>query len=129
MIVHVARQGEMIGQFDEPTFQAKVFAGEIHPDDHYWVEGFADWKSVSQYRITTKTVRMNLAPPPTASEPLADRSAVPGEKLCCNCGYVGHPRTASKWQVFSRPNMCPKCGARDIIPLDSLVAQRFLAQQ
>jgi hypothetical protein len=64
MIVHVARAGEIIGEFDEPTFQGKVFAGEIWPEDHYWVEGFADWKSVSQYRITAKTVRMTQAAPP-----------------------------------------------------------------
>src|SRR6266576_1309721 len=61
MIVHVARAGEIVGEFDEPTFQERIFAGEIRPEDHYWAEGFADWKSVSQYRIAAKTVRMGVA--------------------------------------------------------------------
>jgi hypothetical protein len=131
MTVHVARAGEIIGEFDESTFQQKVFAGEIRPDDNYWVEGFADWKSVSQYRITSKTVRMNLAPPPqevTDHWLTGDRPAAPADKLCANCGHVGSPRSASFWQIFSRSTVCPKCGARDMIPVGSLVAQRFLAQ-
>jgi hypothetical protein len=131
MTVHVARAGEIIGEFDESTFQQKVFAGEIRPDDNYWVDGFADWKSVSQYRITSKTVRMNLAPPPqevTDHWRTGDAPTAPADKLCANCGYVGSPRPASFWQFFSRSTVCPKCGARDIIPVSSLVAQRFLAQ-
>jgi GYF domain 2 len=132
MIVHVARAGEIIGEFDEPTFQGKVSAGEIRPEDHYWVEGFADWKSVAQYRITPKTVRLSMAPPPLqmANDSRTNqRQTAPGDKLCSNCGQVGHPRPVSFWSAFSRSVVCPKCGARDMIPLNSLVAQRFLAQQ
>ena len=131
MTVHVARGGEIIGEFDESTFQQKVFAGEIRPDDNYWVEGFAEWKSVSAYRITSKTVRMNVAPPPqemTDQWRTGDRATAAADKLCANCGYVGRPRPASFLQIFSRSPICPKCGARDMIPVSSLVAQRFLAQ-
>jgi GYF domain 2 len=132
MIVHVARGGEIIGEFDEPTFQGKVFAGEIRPEDHYWVEGLADWKAVSQYRITAKTVRMSMAPPPPQTvndSRTGERQTAPGDKLCSNCGNIGRPRPASFWSVFSRSVVCPSCGARDLIPVDSVVAQRFLAQQ
>lgn len=132
MVVHVARAGEIIGEFDEPTFQEKVFAGEIRPDDHYWAEGFADWKPVSHYRITAKTVRMSVASPPQqpgSDWHTGDRPAPTGDKLCANCGYVGQPRAVAFWQVFSRPVSCPKCGARNMIPINSLVAQRFLGQQ
>ena len=127
MIVHVARAGEVIGQFDEPTFQEKIFSGEIRPEDHYWVEGLADWKAVSQYRVTAKTVRMSVVPP---EQPATHtHAAAPGDKLCSNCGYIGAPRSASAWLGFSRSATCPNCGAPDMIPLDSLVAQRFLGQQ
>jgi GYF domain 2 len=68
MTFHVARGGEITGEFNESTFQEKVFAGEIRPEDHYWTEGFADWRLVSQYRITAKTVRMSAVPPATWAE-------------------------------------------------------------
>jgi hypothetical protein len=128
MIVHVARAGEIIGEFNESTFQEKIFAGEIRPDDHYWAEGFAEWKSVSQYRITAQTVRMSALPPtrPATSATLSVRS---GDKLCSNCGYLGRPRDVSFWRLFSQSAACPKCGAPNMIPATSLVAQRFLEQR
>jgi GYF domain 2 len=132
MIVHVARGGEIIGEFDEPTFQGKVFAGEIRPEDHYWVEGLADWKAVSQYRIAAKTLRMSMATPPLQAANdlrMAERQMTPGEKLCSNCGNIGRPRPASFWSVFSGSVVCPNCGGRDLIPVDSVVAQRYLSQQ
>jgi hypothetical protein len=132
MIVHVARAGEVIGQFDEPTFQTKISSGEIRPDDYYWVEGFADWKAVSQYRVTAKTVRLSVAPPPQQPGEYgwtAERPITAGDKLCANCGYVGAPRSGSRWQLFSQPLTCPKCGSREMISVNSLVAQCFLAQQ
>jgi GYF domain 2 len=68
MIFHVAREGEVIGEFSESTFQEKIFAGEIRPGDHYWTEGLPDWRLVSQYRILAKTVRMSAEPPPISAE-------------------------------------------------------------
>ncbi len=55
MQFHVARDGQVIGQFDEQTFRNMVFAGEIRPSDHYWMEGFEDWKLVSMFRVARKT--------------------------------------------------------------------------
>jgi len=68
MIFHVAREGEVIGEFSESTFQEKIFAGEIRPGDHYWTEGLPDWRLVSQYRILAKTVRMSAELPPISAE-------------------------------------------------------------
>lgn len=68
MIFHVAREGEVIGEFSESTFQEKIFAGVIQPGDHYWTEGLPDWRLVSQYRILAKTVRMSAEPPPILAE-------------------------------------------------------------
>ena len=129
MIVHVARAGEIVGEFDEPTFQEKIFAGEIRPEDHYWAEGFADWKSVSQYRIAAKTVRMSVTPPELERPQVRGDTAAPNDKLCANCGYVGRPRTAGFWAFFARAATCPECGGQNMIPVSSLVAQRFLAQR
>ena len=132
MIFHVARAGQVIGEFSESAFQEKVFAGEIRPEDHYWTEGLADWRSVSQYRIAAKTVRMSQ--PPIAAK--SETQLEPGrswplrndDKLCSNCGYVGRPRAVSRWRLFLRSATCPKCGSPNMIPVNSLVAQRFLSK-
>jgi hypothetical protein len=134
MIFHVARAGEVIGQFGESAFQEKVFAGEIRPEDHYWTEGLADWRPVSQYRIAAKTVRMSSALPPISAQnealPKAGRSCPrKDDKLCSNCGYIGRPRAVSPWRRFLRSATCPKCGSPHMIPVNSLVARRFLSQQ
>jgi predicted RNA-binding Zn-ribbon protein involved in translation (DUF1610 family) len=132
MIFHVARAGEVIGEFSESAFQEKVFAGEIRPEDHYWTEGLADWRPVSQYRIAAKTVRMSPVLPPIAAksetqlESVRSRQPRSDNKLCSNCGYVGPPRAVSRWRLFVRSATCPKCGSPNMIPVNSLVAQRFL---
>ncbi len=55
MRFHVARDGAVIGEFEEQTFRNKVFAGEITPTDLYWRAGFADWRPVSEFRVARKT--------------------------------------------------------------------------
>ena len=83
MIFHVAREGEVVGEFSESTFQEKIFAGEILPGDYYWTEGLPDWRLVSQYRILAKTVRMSAEPPPILAEsgqPRPSSAGVPPRK-------------------------------------------------
>ncbi len=70
------------------------------------------------------------------------------EKVCKSCGFVGKPKTYTKgsifieiilwlflivpglvytiWRLTTREKVCPKCGSRDIIPLDSPVGQELL---
>lgn len=55
MNFHVARNGEIIGEFNEQDFRDKVFRGEVRPDDYYWTEGMADWQSVAEYRSGART--------------------------------------------------------------------------
>ncbi len=65
MKFHVAREGALVGEFDEQTFRSKVFAGEITPLDFYWRAGFDDWRPVSEFRIARKTEVIALEPMPT----------------------------------------------------------------
>ncbi len=67
MRFHVARDGAVMGEFEEQIFRNKVFCGEIRPNDSYWIAGFSDWRPVSEFRVARKT------------EPIAldDESAVP----------------------------------------------------
>jgi hypothetical protein len=69
MRFHVAREGAVMGQFEEQIFRNKVFAGEIRPSDLYWIPGFNDWRPVSEFRLARKTEPIALdaasaVPPP-----------------------------------------------------------------
>ena len=55
MKFHVARDGAVMGEFEEQVFRNKVFSGEIRPSDLYWIPGFRNWRPVSEFRITRKT--------------------------------------------------------------------------
>src|SRR6266496_3223583 len=48
MRFHVAREGAVMGEFEEQIFRNKVFSGEIRPNDFYWIAGFADWRPGSE---------------------------------------------------------------------------------
>ena len=67
MRFHVAREGAVMGEFEEQIFRNKVFSGEIRPSDLYWIPRFSDWRLVSEFRVARKT----------ESIALDDRSAVP----------------------------------------------------
>lgn len=67
MRFHVARDGAVMGEFEEQIFRDKVFSGEIRPSDWYWIPGFSDWRPVSEFRVARKTEPIMLD----------DRSAVP----------------------------------------------------
>ncbi|MBA3962583.1 MAG: DUF4339 domain-containing protein [Chthoniobacterales bacterium] len=68
MIYHVARDGEVLGEFSEDEFRARRARGAVLPTDHYWTEEMSEWKPVSEYRVVAKTQRIRIAPelaPPT----------------------------------------------------------------
>jgi hypothetical protein len=85
MRFHVAREGAVMGEFEEQIFRNKVFAGEIRPSDLYWIAGFRDWRPVSEFRVARKTEPIVLddgsAVPPAIRKP-RQRSA-PAIALIC----------------------------------------------
>lgn len=85
MRFHVARDGAIMGEFEEQIFRDKVFSGEIRPSDWYWIPGFSDWRPVSEFRIARKTEVIVLddgsAVPPAIRKP-RQRSA-PAIALIC----------------------------------------------
>ena len=87
MRFHVAREGAVMGEFEEQIFRNKVFAGEIRPSDLYWMPGFNNWRPVSEFRVARKTEPIVLngasAVPPAIGEP-RQRSA-PAIALICIC--------------------------------------------
>jgi hypothetical protein len=87
MRFHVARDGAVMGEFEEQIFRNKVFSGDIRPSDLYWIAGFSDWRPVSGFRVARKTEPIVLddgsAMPPAIRKP-RQRSA-PAIALICIC--------------------------------------------
>jgi len=89
MKFHVAREGAVLGEFEEQIFRNKVFSGEIRPSDLYWTAGFTDWRPVSEFRVARKTEPIALdavsaAPPAIQKQGL--RSAATA--LICICALI-----------------------------------------
>src|SRR5256886_16962706 len=85
MRFHVAREGAVLGEFEEQIFRNKVFAGEIRPNDLYWTAGFTDWRPVSEFKVARKTEPILLdtgSVVPPAIGKLRQRSA-PAIALIC----------------------------------------------
>jgi GYF domain 2 len=90
MRFHVAREGAVLGEFEEQMFRNKVFAGEILPNDLYWTAGFADWRPVSEFRVARKTEPILLdsaSALPPAIQKQGQRSA-PAIAVICICALV-----------------------------------------
>ena len=87
MKFHVAREGSVMGEFEEQIFRNKVFSGEIRPSDFYWIPGFSSWRPVSGFRIARKTEPIVLddgsAVPPAIRR--SRQRSVPAIALICIC--------------------------------------------
>ena len=90
MRFHVAREGAVMGEFEEQIFRNKVFFGEIRPNDFYWIAGFSDWRPVSEFRVARKTEPILLdtgSAVPPAIRKGRQRSAT-AIALICICAFV-----------------------------------------
>src|SRR6266513_4782796 len=90
MKFHVAREGAVLGEFEEQLFRNKVFSGEIRPNDWYWTAGFTDWRPVTEFRVARKTEPIVLdagSAVPLAIQKQGQRSA-PVIALICICALV-----------------------------------------
>jgi hypothetical protein len=85
MKFHVAREAAVLGEFEEQIFRNKVFSGEIRPNDLYWTAGFANWRPVSEFRVTRKTEPILLdsaSAVPPAIQKRGQRSALAIALIC-----------------------------------------------
>lgn len=70
MIVFVTRDGTKIDEYDKNEFAEKIYGGAVLTTDFYWTEGMEDWRPVSEYSVTMKTmkIQMDVAPSTPSSE-------------------------------------------------------------
>lgn len=47
MTIHVARDGQEIGEYTSQVFNSLMDSGRLLPTDHFWVEGMDDWKPLA----------------------------------------------------------------------------------
>ena len=90
MKFHVAREGAVLGEFEEQIFRNKVFSGEIRSNDLYWTAGFADWRPVNEFRVARKTEPIVLdavsaGPPAVQKQGLRSALAI---ALICICALI-----------------------------------------
>jgi hypothetical protein len=48
MKVHIARNGEVLGEWTQTELYPLLRAGEVFPSDHYWDEGMTEWKRLAE---------------------------------------------------------------------------------
>lgn len=89
MNVHIARDGETIGEYEESLVRDLVQSGQILPTDHFWLEGMGSWEPIS--------TRYKVSVPPTAPIPTAHTNPC---SLCPSC----------KGKVSPQAEVCPHCG-------------------
>jgi hypothetical protein len=75
VIFHVARDGKLIGQFDEEDFREKLARKEIQWTDQYLIEGSQAWRPVYDYSFAAPKPRLTPAArkPPLTPEEKAHR--------------------------------------------------------
>ena len=109
MKFHVAREGAVLGEFEEQIFRNKVFSGEIRPNDLYWTAGFTDWRPVSEFRVARKTEPIVLdagsaVPPAIQKQGLRSALAIALICICALILLIGVAMLAGK----SRPERVPQ---------------------
>lgn len=66
MVTHIARLGEVIGQYEPEDLEKALADGSVKGGDHWWRQGMTDWKLVS--------VESPLPPPLPKTEQKAPRA-------------------------------------------------------
>ncbi len=80
-IYHVARAGEILGEYSTEEFRTKRFGDEIKPTDHFWTEGMTEWQEVSEWKQPmAATVKMIPAPPTPKRTTIVPKEASTPEK-------------------------------------------------
>ncbi len=117
MRYHVARQGEVVGEFSADEFRARRESGAILPGDHYWTEGMEEWAEAKTWSPPmTATVKMTVAPPSEitpAQFPKVTAAIGPKDHLCLKCGQIGPPKAVFGFTIPGK--RCPKCGAAGMV--------------
>src|SRR4030095_15054151 len=85
MRFHVARDGAVMGEFEEQVFRDKVFSGEIRPSDWYW-------RLAAGQRISNST---------------KDRGNRAGRRVGC---APGNSKAASAFGAGDRANLHQRAG-------------------
>ncbi len=71
-VISVARDGEVIGEFDRETLAERAQSGDLRGDDWFWREGMTDWQLLSQILGPDDFAK----PEPIPSVPLSRRAII-----------------------------------------------------
>jgi hypothetical protein len=89
MQIHVARNGQQLGQYSIEEVNRKLADGTLSPTDLGWHEGAAGWAPLSSIAgVTTPAAPMTPIPPPLAPSPVP--SAPPARPAQNSAGTLAH---------------------------------------
>lgn len=115
----IARQGQIIGEYDASSVQLLINSGNLMVSDHAWANGMEGWKRLSELGYAPV-----VAAPP--SLPLSARAPI------IQPAYAGAPPplpavlSTDDWRSMPEgpvPAACPKCASPDIRSFDILYQQ------
>ena len=78
-IIHVARQGVVIGKFPLADLMAALGVGAVLRTDHYWTKGMPGWQVIGSDfdQAGAQTMPVASSPPPTPRQPPAMPPSLP----------------------------------------------------
>lgn len=100
MDIHVNRNGEAFGPYEESEARSLYARGNIATTDMVWREGMAEWQTALQL-FGARTAQS--APPPVAPPPLFPPHQVPPAP-----GYAAPPSSYGQQSSVSQENLPPK---------------------
>jgi hypothetical protein len=106
----VARQGQVIGEYEAASIQLLVNAGNLMVTDHAWSAGMEGWKRLSElgYALPVATPPPLARATPAAFIPPASSESPPP---------LPAPLSTEDWRSMPDgqvPAACPKCASPDI---------------
>lgn len=113
MQIHLARNGQSLGVFNEDQVREGIAQGSFHEADLAWQEGMTDWKPLSELFPENEEV---VLPPPVPVSPVAPVTVMSSSKssglaiasLVCGilsfltCGLTGFPGIICGHMALSR---------------------------
>jgi hypothetical protein len=115
----IARQGQIIGEYDAGSIQLLINSGNLMASDHAWSRGMEGWKRLSELGFASVVVAPSSLPRSDPAPFVQPTNAVEPPLLPAEL-------TTDDWRSMPEgpiPATCPKCASPDIRSFNILYQQ------